>query len=265
MPVLIDTHAHLDFDRFDGDREDVIRRAAEAGVAAVLTIGIDHRSSQAAVRLAESHPALFAAVGVHPHDASGLTDEQFADLKALLEHPRVAAVGEVGLDYHYNYSPPEVQRRVFRRFIDAALEAQKPLIIHTREADEDILALLRERKRSGWSGVFHCFSGDERMAEKVLELGFHISFTGSITFKNARSLPVLKSIPLERLLVETDCPFMAPEPFRGRRNEPTYVVYTARRMAEVKGVEFAELARQTTRNAAALFNLPAAVYAEPTP
>lgn len=255
MSFLIDTHTHLDFDRFDGDRDDVIRRAREADVAALLTIGVDHPSSITAVRLADENPSVFAAVGVHPYDAKEMTDEQFDELGGLLEHPRVVAVGEVGLDYHYDYSPRDVQRRVFRRFLDLALETEKPLIIHTREADEDILALLREKKRTGWRGVFHCFSGDEAMAAKVLEMGFHISFTGVITFKNSRAVDVLKSVPIERLMVETDCPFMAPEPLRGKRNEPSYVVYVARKMAEVKGLPFETLARLTSQNAISLFDL----------
>lgn len=252
---LIDTHTHLDFDRFDGDREDVILRALDAQVAAMLTIGVDYKTSLAAVRLAEENAPVFAAVGVHPHDAKEMTDEQFDELAALLSHPRVLAIGEVGLDYHYDYSPRDVQRRVFRRFLDLAEETQKPLIIHTREADDDVLELLREKQRSGWRGVFHCFSGDEAMAKKVVDMGFYISFTGNITFKNSRAVDVLKSIPIERLLVETDCPFMAPEPFRGKRNEPAYVVYVARKMAEVKELPFETIARITTQNAVNLFDI----------
>jgi TatD DNase family protein len=252
---LIDTHTHLDFDRFDGDREDVILRALDAQVAAMLTIGVDYKTSLAAVRLAEENAPVFAAVGVHPHDAKEMTDEQFDELAALLSHPRVLAIGEVGLDYHYDYSPRDVQRRVFRRFLDLAEETQKPLIIHTREADDDVLELLREKQRSGWRGVFHCFSGDEVMAKKVVDMGFHISFTGNITFKNSRAIDVLKSIPIERLLVETDCPFMSPEPFRGKRNEPAYVVYVARKMAEVKELPFETIARITTQNTINLFDL----------
>jgi TatD DNase family protein len=255
VSFLIDTHTHLDFDRFDGDRDDVIRRALDAQVAAMLTIGVDYKTSLAAVRLSEENPPVFASVGVHPHDAVAMTDEQFDELAALLSHPRVAAIGEVGLDYHYDYSPRDVQRRVFRRFIDLAEETQKPLIIHTREADDDVLALLHEKKRGGWSGVFHCFSGDETMVKKVLDMGFHISFTGNLTFKNSRAVDVLKSVPVERLMVETDCPFMAPEPFRGRRNEPAYVVYVARKMAEVKELPFETLAQITSQNAAKLFDL----------
>lgn len=255
MSFLIDTHTHLDFDRFDGDRDDMIQRALDAQVAAMLTIGVDHKTSLAAVHLAEENSPLFASVGVHPHDAQKMTEEQFEELAALLSHPRVAAIGEVGLDYHYDYSPRDVQRRVFRRFLDLALETQKSLIIHTREADDDVVELLREKQRSGWRGVFHCFSGDEAMAKKVLDMGFHISFTGNITFKNSRAVDVLKSVPVERLMVETDCPFMAPEPFRGKRNEPAYVVYVARKMAEVKELPFETLVRITSQNAVNLFDI----------
>ncbi|MDZ7371936.1 MAG: TatD family hydrolase, partial [candidate division KSB1 bacterium] len=243
--MLIDTHAHLDYDRYDGDRQEVIRRAVAEGVAAIITVGVDHRSSLAAVRLAEQYPQLYAAVGVHPHDAASMSDEQFEELTELINHPRVVAVGEVGLDYHYNYSAPEVQRRVFRRFIDLALRTEKPLIIHTREAADDTRSLLHERKRHGWRGVFHCFSGDESEAELVLEMGFHISFTGVVTFRNARAAQVARRVPLDRLLVETDCPYLTPEPFRGKRNEPAFVVYVARKMAELKGVPFDTLADLT--------------------
>ncbi|RPI02760.1 MAG: TatD family deoxyribonuclease [Calditrichaeota bacterium] len=255
-PFLIDTHTHLDFDRYDNDRDEVIRRAAEAFVAGMLTIGVDYPSSLAAVRLAEEYEQIYAAVGVHPHDANAMDDEQFENLCRLLEHPQVVAVGEVGLDYHYDYSPRDVQRRVFRRFLDVAWEMQKPLIIHTREADEDMFSILREKSRSGWRGVFHCFSSDEAAARKVLDFGFHISFTGNITFKNSRSVPVMKNVPIEKMLVETDCPFMAPEPYRGRRNEPAYVVHVAGKIAKEKELSFDTVAQITTQNAIRLFNLP---------
>ncbi len=252
---LIDTHTHLDFDRFDADREAVIERAKESNVSAMLTIGIDHKTSLAAVDIAQRHSNIFASVGVHPHDAKDKTDEHMQELADLLAHPRVVAIGEVGLDYHYDYSPREVQRRVLRQFLDLSQHTQMPLIIHTREADEDILAIIRDKARSGWRGVFHCFSGDVQMARRVLDLGFYISFTGNITFKNSRSVLVMKEIPLEHLLVETDCPFMAPVPHRGKRNEPAFVNLVAQKIAEVKNIPLHDVIHATTANAIDLFGL----------
>jgi TatD DNase family protein len=254
-PIFIDTHTHLDFDRFDADRDDVIRRAQEANVASMITIGVDYKTSIAAIKIAEENTNVYAAIGVHPHDAENMTDEQFDELCELLSHPKVVAVGEVGLDYHYDYSPQDVQRRVFRRFLDVAKEKQMPVIIHTREADEDILAIIKEKGRSNWQGVFHCFSGDEAMAKKVLDLGFFISFTGTVTFKNSDSINVAKSVPLDRLMIETDCPFLAPAPKRGKRNEPAYVVHVAQKIAEAKQMTTGDFAQATTLNALRFFNI----------
>lgn len=254
-PIFVDTHTHLDFDRFDADRDEVIRRAHEANVAAMITIGVDYKTSLAAVEIAEKHTGIYAAVGVHPHDAANMTDEQFAELGDLSSHPKVVAIGEVGLDYHYDYSPRDVQRNVFRRFLDLAKERQMPVIIHTREADADILATIREKGRSNWQGVFHCFSGDEEMANKVLELGFFISFTGTVTFKNSDSINVAKSVPMDRLMIETDCPFLAPAPKRGKRNEPAFVAHVAQKIAAAKQMSTEEFAKITTLNALRFFNI----------
>jgi TatD DNase family protein len=253
---LVDTHAHLDFNQFDADRESVLYRAEENGVRQIITIGIDLATSRKSVELAEKYAMVYAAVGIHPHDVAKAGAEDLAEIDALLQHPKVVALGEVGLDFYYHYSPEEIQRKYLRIFLDRSLEGGKPLIIHTREADEAILALLRERSRAGWRGVFHCFSGDAKMAEKVMEMGFHISFTGNITFKNSTSLGVMRDVPLDRLMVETDCPFMAPVPHRGKRNEPAYVQLVAQKIAEVKGCALAVVAEQTTANAAELFQLP---------
>jgi len=255
-PWLIDTHAHLDFDQFDADREEMLERAWMNGVRQIITIGIDLATSRKSVALAEKHAMVYASVGIHPHDVARAGAEDLAEIESLLEHPKVVALGEVGLDFYYNYSPEEVQRKYLRLFLDWSLEKGVPLIIHTRDADEAILTILRERSRAGWCGVFHCFSGDARMAEKVLEMGFHISFTGNITFKNSTSAGVMRGVPLERLMVETDCPFMAPVPHRGKRNEPAYVQLVAQKIAEAKGIAFDQVAERTTANARALFNLP---------
>jgi TatD DNase family protein len=184
-----------------------------------------------------------------------MTDEHFAELRDMLSHPRVVAIGEVGLDYHYDYSPRDVQRRVLRQFLDLSLDTQTPLIIHTRESDEDVLAVIQAKAKKGWRGVFHCFPGDEKMARKVIDLGFLVSFTGNITFKKSSSRHVMQTVPLEKMMIETDSPFLAPVPNRGKRNEPAFVKIVAEKISEEKGVPFDEVARVTTQNAIALFGL----------
>lgn len=253
--MIVDTHAHLEFPQFDADLENVILRAREADVVGIINIGTDLKTSQKSVAIAEAHDNVYAAVGIHPHDAAEAKDEDFEKLKTLLDHPKVVAIGEVGLDFYRNLSPQDLQRRVFRMFLDWAKETSKPLVIHTREAEDDILAILQDRGKCGWRGVFHCFPGDERMADKVINLGFHISFTGTITFKNSRSAEVVRHVPLEKLLVETDCPFMAPVPHRGKRNEPAYAQLVAQKIAEVKEMPLEQVAKQTTENAMNLFGI----------
>ncbi len=252
-PWLIDTHAHLDFSQFDADREQVIQRASEAEVKIILSIGIDLATSLKNIALAETFPSVYAAAGIHPHDVTQIQEGDLDRLHELVHHPRVKAIGEVGLDYYRNLSPAELQRRTLRTFLDWSLETGKPLIIHTREADADILRLLREKNRGHWRGVFHCFPGDLAMAEEVMALGFHLSFTGVVTFKNAAMADVAARVPLHRMLLETDCPYMAPVPHRGKRNEPAYVQHVAQKIAELKGLSFAEIARATSENACALF------------
>jgi TatD DNase family protein len=254
-PYLIDTHTHLDFEQYNGDRENVIRRAKEAQVKALITIGIDLETSQKSIAIADSDTNIFAAVGFHPHDATKADEESLLELERMLEHPKVVAIGEVGLDFYRNISPPDVQKKLLKLFLGWSLEKNYPLIIHTREADEEIINIIREKSRTGWSGVFHCFSGDAKMAEKVLEMGFYISFTGNITFKNSLSRDVMKSVPLDKLLIETDSPFLAPVPHRGRRNEPAYVNQVAQKVAEVKGLSVDKVAKETTKNAIDLFGL----------
>jgi len=252
-PWLVDTHAHLDFSQFDADREQVIERASEAEVRTILSIGIALATSRKNISLAETYPSVYAAVGVHPHDVTRIQEGELEQLRELVHHPRVKAIGEVGLDYYRNLSPGELQRRSLRTFLDWSLETGKPLIIHTREADADILRLLREKSRSHWRGVFHCFPGDLAMAEEVMALGFHLSFTGVVTFKNAAMADVAARVPLHRMLLETDCPYMAPVPHRGKRNEPADVQHVAQKIAELKGLSFAEIARATSENACELF------------
>ncbi|MDZ7262912.1 MAG: TatD family hydrolase [candidate division KSB1 bacterium] len=253
--MLIDTHAHLDFPDYDQDRDAVIQRAREAGVERILTVGVNLESSRASVRLAERYENLYAAVGCHPHDAQEMTEKKLQELREMSRHPKVVAIGEMGLDFYRNLSPAEVQKRVFRDQLTLAQEVGLPVIIHTRNAEGEILQILSQWPSGSLKGVFHCFPGDESMAQQVMALGFYISFTGTVTFKKSRSAEIVKSIPLERLLLETDCPFMAPVPYRGQRNEPAYIRYIAERMAQIKDCPVTEVAEKTTQNARSLFRL----------
>ena len=246
---LVDSHCHLDDDKFDADREETIARAHAAGVEMMMAIGTGDGPPdlEAAVRLADSHSFIYATVGVHPHDASKATPETWDRLRKLAEHVKVLAIGEIGLDYHYDFSPRDVQRTVFARQLEVAAEAGKPIVIHMREAWDDTLALLRENWRGG--GIMHCFTGDETQAGQSLDLGFHLSFGGVLTFPKADALRRAAAMtPPDRLLVETDCPYLAPVPHRGKRNEPAFMVETVRRLAEVRGQSADEVAELTTAN-----------------
>ncbi len=246
---LVDSHCHLDDERFNEDRERVIERALAAGVTLMLAMGTGHGPPdlEAGIRLAGAHPSLRATVGVHPHDAAKAAPETFERLRELLRHPKVVALGEIGLDYHYNFSPPEVQREVFRRQLELAAEAGKPVVIHTREAWPDTFAMLREHWRG--EGIMHCFSGGPEEAGHSLQLGFHLSFGGILTFPKAQDIrDAARMTPEDRLLVETDAPYLAPVPHRGRRNEPAFLVETVRALAEVRGDEIGRIADATTRN-----------------
>jgi TatD DNase family protein len=253
---MIDSHCHLDDARFDADREATIERAREAGVDTMLAVGTGSGPPdlEAGIRLADAHPQIYASVGVHPHEASKAVEETFERLAALLAHPKVLALGEIGLDYHYNFSPPEVQRTVFARQLTLARTAERPVIIHTREAWADTLRLIGE---SGLrSGVMHCFSEGPEEAEQALALGFHISFAGVVTFPKAlRVQTAARMVPEERLLIETDAPYLAPVPHRGKRNEPAFVVDTARKLAELRGVPLEQIAEATSDTFRKLFGL----------
>ncbi len=251
---MIDTHCHLEMEAFDGDRDDVIKRAREAGLEALLTVGSDFEGNKGAVALAEGHDDIFAVVGMHPHDGKDFTPEVFNQIKIWAAHRKVVAIGEIGLDYHYDYSPREIQCAVFRQQLDFAKETGLPVVIHSREAKEDTLGILKDVGID--HGVMHCFSGDQDMAERALAMGFYISFAGPVTFKNATELrKIAKIIPDECLLVETDAPYLAPVPLRGKRNEPAFVVHTARFLAEWRGVSLEDLDRITTINAKRLFHI----------
>ena len=239
--ILVDTHAHLDFGQFDADREAVIRRATQAGVAAIVNVGTDPASSRRAVQLADQHEMIYAAVGMHPHDARRLDGAALAELRDLAQSRRVVAVGEMGLDYYRDRSPRDVQRRAFQAQLAWAAKLDKPVIVHDRDAHQDIIHILADwagkvnsPSLAGRLGVLHTFSGDLAMARRAIELGFYISISGPVTFKNAQRLHTLvRALPLDRLLVETDCPFLTAHPHRGERNEPGYVRLVAEAIAEI--------------------------------
>jgi TatD DNase family protein len=246
---LVDSHVHLDDVKFDADREQTIERALAAGVECMMAIGTGNGPPdlEVALRLADRHPSIYATIGVHPHDASKATPETWTRLRELAAHPKVLAVGEIGLDYHYDFSPRDVQRAVFEQQLALAAEFGQPIVIHTREAWDDTLAVLRAHWRG--AGIMHCFTGDEAQARQALDLDFHLSFGGVLTFPKADEVRQAARIaPEDRLLVETDCPYLAPVPHRGKRNEPAFVVETARRLAEVRGVPPEAIAAATTRN-----------------
>jgi len=255
--VLVDTHCHLDPQYFPAGPDEALARAREAGVAGFVVIGVgsDLAPARAAVALARRLPVeAGAAVGVHPHDATTLDDAAYEELSRLTAAPEVVAVGEIGLDYHYDHSPRDVQRATFARLIGLARERRKPIVIHTRSAPADTLAVLESEGARDVGGVIHCFSEDRAFAERALDLGFYLSFSGIVTFKSSVAIQdVAGWAPKDRILVETDSPYLAPVPKRGRPCEPAFVVHTARRVAELRGVAFEELAEITSENAVRAF------------
>lgn len=259
--MLIDTHSHLDDRRFDHDREAVIARAQEAGVHTFITIGCDLATSRAAVALADRYPFVYATVGVHPHEVRHVKDDWFTELRDLARHPKVLAYGEIGLDYHYDHSPRDIQRARFREQVRLARELPLPIVIHTREAQEDTIAILKEEQASEIGGIFHCFSGDAWLAKDALDLGFYVSFSGVITFHNATMLrEIAVTVPMDRLLIETDCPYLTPVPHRGKRNEPAYVKLVAEQIARVRSarepMSVEEVGQITSANARRAFKIP---------
>jgi TatD DNase family protein len=245
---MIDSHCHLDDSKFDADREQTMQRALDAGVTNLLAIGTGDGPPdlEAAIRLAEQYPFIYATVGVHPHDAAKAAPETWVRLTQLAAHPKVLAIGEIGLDYHYDFSPRPVQAEAFQRQLAIAQRAGKPIVIHTREAWDDTLSALA-RWQGG--GIMHCFTGNPEQARQALDLGFHLAFGGVITFPKAEETrEAARLAPEDRILVETDCPYLAPVPHRGKRNEPAFMVETARRLAEVRGVTPERIAEVTTGN-----------------
>lgn len=257
--ILIDSHAHLEFEEFDADREQVIERARAAGLETLLAIGSGSgpHALRVGIELAEKHDWMYSTVGIHPHEARLATEDHYARLRELAQHPRVVAWGEIGLDYHYDHSPRDAQMRVFRHQLELAREAALPVVIHCREAWEDVLRILEaDWKLTGFGGVLHCFTGTLADARRALEMGFLISFAGNLTYPKAGNLrEVAKVLPADCILIETDSPFLAPQAFRGKRNEPAYVAEVARTLGEVRGTTAEGAAQLTANNFRRFFRL----------
>lgn len=256
--ALVDTHAHLVGSEFDSDRDEVIARAHYAGVATIITVGTGVESGRRSIELAEKYPGILVAVGIHPHQASTATEADIDSIARLAEHPKVVAVGEIGLDFYRNYSPRDSQLQVLQQQLDLAARLNLPVVIHCRQAHEEMLAILhdwtaRHAERPA-PGVIHCFMGDIETARQYLEMGFYLSLGGYISYPvNRNAHDVIRGIPADRLMVETDCPFLAPQHYRGQRNEPAYVRYTAEELAGIRDIPLKTLARETTENARRLF------------
>lgn len=255
--MLIDTHAHLDFPELAGDLEAVLQRAVRNNVVQIVTIGISLAASRAAVRLAQSHRGVSATIGIHPHDARRLNGDELETLRALGQQRKVVAVGEIGLDYYRDRQPRDIQRECLRQQVELACELGLPAVFHVRDGYPDFFEIISGYRDSLKDGVMHCFSGDWQVAEKCLDMGFYLSIPGSVTFPKAQwQQDVARRAPLDRLLVETDAPFLAPVPYRGKVNEPSYVVHTAQKIARLRGCELREFARQSSHNARKVFSLP---------
>lgn len=258
---LIDTHAHLDFPRFKRDRQKVIARAWDNGLCYIVNVGADLESSQRSIALAEEYPFIYATVGIHPHDAKELTEPLLNKLRIMAQNDQVKAIGEIGLDYHYDNSPCDIQKKAFRQQLHLAKELELSLVIHSRDADQDTFDIITEMAEeidfAKQGAIMHCFGSGVKMARKYLDLGFYLSFGGITTFKNASKVrDVVREIPLDRILLETDCPYLAPEPKRGKRNEPTYIHFVAEKIAQIKDINIREVAETTTDNAIKVYGLP---------
>jgi TatD DNase family protein len=254
--MLIDSHAHLNDERFEEDRDILIKDLEKNGVELVLNIGFDLESSKESIDLAKKYNMIYAAIGTHPHDVKDMTEETLDAYMELSKYEKVLAIGEIGLDYHYDNSPRDLQKKWFREQIRLAKSLDLPYIVHDREAHADIYNIMKEELYSGVRGILHCYSGDVELAQEFIKMGFMISLAGPLTFKNSKAAKrVAYAIPLEHLLIETDAPYLAPEPNRGKRNEPAYVRYVAEEIARCKGIEYDEVVRQTNSNFKKLFGL----------
>ncbi len=258
--MFIDSHAHIQLSQFNSDRDAVLKRAHEAALSAILVIGFDVKTSRGAVELAEKHENIYATVGMHPHDAKDFTPDTLQTLRALATHPKVLALGEMGLDYHRNLSPRPLQKAAFEKQLDMAEELDMPIIIHNRDAYMDILPIL-EARRGKMRGVLHCFTGDVEVMHRSLDIQFHIGIGGIVTYPNAKDVQaVAREVPAERLLIETDCPWLAPQFRRGKRNEPAYVRAVAEKIAELRGTSIETIGEVTTRNFQQLFASEGPLY-----
>ena len=253
--MLIDTHAHLDFRQYDSDRPQVVERAFQNGLSTIINVGVDLESSKTCIRLSEEYERMFTVVGFHPHESAQVNASTITQLTALARHDKVVAIGEIGLDYYRNYAPHSTQKDAFRRQIRLAKKLKLPIVVHIRQAYEDAMTILKEEHASECGVVLHCFSGDESVAQEAIGEGYFLSFTGVVTFPRSHALHITRTIPSERLLLETDCPFLAPVPYRGKRNEPSYVKHTAEKIAEARGTTLNAIADTTTHNAKTLFHL----------
>ncbi len=254
--MLIDSHAHLEMKDFDKDRNRVIARAVEAGVRHIITVATTIPDVHKALDIAQKNESVFLSIGIHPHEAKDIREGDYAELRSLSKEKKVVAFGEIGLDFYRNHSPRQVQLARFRELLRLGKDLQLPIILHDRDAHEEILKILREEGNGRWRGVFHCFSGDVPLAKKVIQMGFFISIPGTVTFSKATTQQeVVRCIPLEKILLETDCPYLAPEPYRGKRNEPAFIRNTAEKVASLKSLSFEDVCRITSLNARALFGI----------
>ena len=254
--MFLDSHAHLDDSRFDGGRDKLIEGLLNRGIGCVINAGADMKSSMASIELAKKYPHIYAAIGVHPHDAEAMTDDNIQELERMAAYERVVAIGEIGLDYYYDNSPRDVQKRRFVDQIELANRTGLPIIVHNRDAHGDTLDIIGQNRNKIHGGVMHCYSGSVEMMREFIDLGLYISLGGPVTFKNAKKpVEVAREVPLERLLIETDCPYLTPHPFRGKRNDPSYVSLVAQRIAEIRGISAEEVARVTFQNALDLFKI----------
>lgn len=254
--MLFDSHAHLDDNRFDEDREAVLADMANSGVSYITNVGYDLDSSRRSLVLAKQYPFVYATVGIHPHDVENLTERDMEELAMLAEEKKAVAIGEIGLDYFYDNSPRDLQKKWFKRQIELALELDMPITVHNRESNEDCMNILKQYDIKKIGGIMHCYSGSAQMAKEVVAMGMCISFAGPITFRNnRRGVETVREIPLEYILIETDSPYLTPEPFRGTRNDSRRVRYVAEKIAEIKGISFEETARITAENAKRVYRI----------
>ena len=255
--MWIDTHAHLDYETFGTEQPGIIKRALEEHITAIITIGIDMPSSRLSVKYAGKYPCVYASVGIHPNDAHAADETALAELRKLAQHPGVVAFGETGLDYYWKDTPADVQKKLFIQMIELAAEFDKPIIVHNRDAHDDVINVIMETRRNypGLKGVMHCFSGDRHYLDQVIETGFYVSFAGNITYKKSHLPELLPHVPMDRLLIETDAPFLSPVPHRGKRNEPAYVRLVGEKIAECLQSDPEKIASITTENAKRLFRI----------